>query len=453
MGRSAAMRAVLIAVAVALVVAMLGAADAAPIDVEAVRDVMESTQGDLGESVAVNESEDDSEEVGDMGSYAATKKKLEGKIKKIQAALKKKKAKAKKQFQSEMKKSSATFAKLTGPKVKKGPKAILDSPLGMHGQSGVSDFVQWGYASRVHAWSTVAHKQIAKLEAELEENRWRHFSTAVCKEVLASKVNAIGDLAFKHKKRKIDRHLKREKSAMRRKIAEDHADMMQKLNSYSLWATDSTMKLDGGITGPDPTKTHMLSPGETMKMSASRVGELKQAAHWAFARAKANSINVWERNRKKLLKQMKKITKQHDLTLCRTGRKPENPQLKYELKQAKKGLKKQLAKMPKAKDKKAKKKVAKAKKAEKKAKKKGEEDEQDEDIDLGESESINDPAPETDLDVDEAAVEFHKLVQASGGAETLAGRVQMYKDLQESEELEQHNIVTRNAELAAGASE
>merc|ERR1719261_664807 len=183
------------------------------------------------------------------------------------------------------------------------------------------------------------------------------------------------------------------------------------------------MKLDGGITGPDPTKTHMLSPGETMKMSASRVGELKQAAHWAFARAKANSINVWERNRKKLLKQMKK------------------------------GLKKQLAKMPKAKDKakvkKAKKKVAK----EKKAKKKGEEDEQDEDIDLGESESINDPAPETDLDVDEAAVEFHKLVQASGGAETLAERVQMYKDLQESEELEQHNIVTRNAELAAGASE
>merc|ERR1712196_505607 len=416
MGRSAAMRAVLIAVAVALVVAMLGAADAAPIDVEAVRDVMESTQGDLGESVAVNESEDDSEEVGDMGSYAAIKKKLEGKIKKIQAALKKKKAKAKKQFQSEMKKSSATFAKLTGPKVKKGPKAIPDSPLGMHGQSGVSDFVQWGYASRVHAWSTVAHKQIAKLEAELEENRWRHFSTAVCKEVLASKVNAIGDLAFKHKKRKIDRHLKREKSAMRRKIAEDHADMMQKLNSYSLWATDSTMKLDGGITGPDPTKTHMLSPGGTMKMSASRVGELKQAAHWAFARAKANSINVWERNRKK-----------------------------------------QLAEMPKAKDKAkvktAKKKVAKAKKAEKKAKKKGEEDEQDEDIDLGESESINDPAPETDLDVDEAAVEFHKLVQASGGAETLAERVQMYKDLQESEELEQHNIVTRNAELAAGASE
>ena len=59
-----------------------------------------------------------------------------------------------------MKKSSATFAKLTGPKVKKGPKAILDSPLGMHGQSGVSDFVQWGYASRVHAWSTVAHKQV-----------------------------------------------------------------------------------------------------------------------------------------------------------------------------------------------------------------------------------------------------------------------------------------------------
>merc|ERR1712164_89947 len=109
------------------------------------------------------------------------------------------------------------------------------------------------------------------------------------------------------------------------------------------------------------------------------------------------------------------------------------------------GLKKQLAKMPKAKDK------AKVKKAEKKAKKKGEEDEQDEDIDLGESQSINDPAPETDLDVDEAAVEFHKLVQASGGAETLAERVQMYKDLQESEELEQHNIVTRNAELAAGA--
>jgi len=400
--------------------------------------------------------------VGAMGAYGATKKKLEGKIKKIEADLKKKKAKAKKEFQGQMKKSTSTFAKLYGPKAKKGPKPILESPLGMGGQSGVSGFVQWGYASRVHAWSTVAHKQITKLEKQLEENRWRHFSTAVCKEVLASKVDAIGDLAFKQKKKTIAKHLKKEKSALRRKITEDRADMMQKLNSYSLWETDSTIKLDGGITGPDPTKTHMLSPGETMKMGASRVGELKQAAHWAFARAKANSINVWERNRKKLMKQMKQVTKQHDLTLCRTGRKPENPQLKYELAQAKKGLKKQLKKMPaaaeKAKIKKAEKKVAKAKKAEKKAEKKpaekkGEEDEQDEDIDLGESESINDPAPGTDLDVDESAVEFHKLVQASGGTETLAERVQMYKDLTESEELEQHNIVTKNAMLAAGASE
>ena len=85
---------------------------------EAVRDVIESTQGvsccpgrcrttalshplssalivlspqDLGESVAVNESDDDSEEVGAMGAYGATKKKLEGQIKKIQTGLKKKK--------------------------------------------------------------------------------------------------------------------------------------------------------------------------------------------------------------------------------------------------------------------------------------------------------------------------------------------------------------------------
>lgn len=59
-----------------------------------------------------------------------------------------------------MKKSTSTFAKLYGPKAKKGPKPILESPLGMGGQSGVSGFVQWGYASRVHAWSTVAHKQV-----------------------------------------------------------------------------------------------------------------------------------------------------------------------------------------------------------------------------------------------------------------------------------------------------
>ena len=274
--------------------------------------------------------------------------------------------------------------------------------------------------------------------------------------MLASKVDAIGDLAFTAKKKKIDSHFKREKMAMRRKIQEDRADMLQKLNSYSLWDTDATIQLDGGITGPDPTKTHMLSAGESMKMGASRVGELKQAAHWAFARSKANSINVWEKNRVKLTKQMQKITKQHDLTLCRTGRKPENPQLKYELAQAKKGLKKQLKKMPaaaeKAKIKKAEKKVKKAKKAEKKAEKKAgkkskKKGEEEEDIDLGESENLVDPAPATDLDVDESAVEFHKLVEASGGAESLGERVQMYKDLQESEELEQHNIVTRNIEL------
>merc|ERR1712072_1660527 len=71
---------------------------------------------------------------------------------------------------------------------------------------------------------------------------------------------------------------------------------------------------------------------------------------------------------------IKKVRTQHDLTLCRTGRKPNSPMLKFQLKRAKSKLKKQLTKMPakaqkKAAKKKLKKKLKKAKKAKKKAKK------------------------------------------------------------------------------------
>merc|ERR1711959_208953 len=127
-----------------------------------------------------------------------------------------------------------------------------------------------------------------------------------------------------------------------------------------------------------------MTEGQSHKMGASRVGELVQAAHWAFARQKAHAIDFWERNRDELKKQLKKLTESHDLTLCRTGRKPENPQLKYELAKAKGSLKQELANAPpevqkeaaekeKAEEvKKTEKKVEEAKKEEKKEEKKAE---------------------------------------------------------------------------------
>merc|ERR1711959_506068 len=109
-----------------------------------------------------------------------------------------------------------------------------------------------------------------------------------------------------------------------------------------------------------------------------------------------------------LKKRLKKIQKQHDLTLCRTGRKPNSPQLKFELKRAKKSLKKQIKKLP-----------AKAKKKKKKT-------EIAQTEDLGESSEVesfaNDHISLADPSIQNAA-EFHKLVDASGGDETISERV------------------------------
>jgi len=297
------------------------------------------------------------------------------------------------------------------------------------------------------ALTKIAHKKIAKYHKELDENRFRHFSTAVCKEVLKSKVPAIGDIAFKMKREKIEKQLKDQKIALAHKIAFDRADMGHKIASFKLWERDSSWAADGGLTGPDPDTVHMMTEGQSHKLGASRVGELVQAAHWAFARQKAHAIEFYDRNVKELHKQLKKVTEAHDLTLCRTGRKPENPQLKYELDKAKKDLQKQLQNMPaeaqeKAKD--AEKKVeADDKKAAAPAPPAREQD-LGEDMnpgDLGESMTSS---AET---VGEATVEFHKLIDASGGNPTIAERAKMFKDFMENAQLEQQAIVRENEGL------
>merc|ERR1711998_291631 len=314
--------------------------DAAPIGVETLEDAADAEfdNAELGEAAELAVGESDTETVGEMSDYAAT-------IKKVEEDLKKKKDEAKKKFDENMKKASATFAKLYAP-IKDGPAPALDSPLGTDGQSGVSSMAQWAFGAKVEAMSTIAHKKIEKMEKELEENRYRHFSTAVCKEVLQSNVPAIGDLKFNAERDRIDHELKHQKAELKRKIAYDRADMGHKIASFKLWEKDSSWEADGGLTGPDPDLTHMMTSGQSNKMGASRVGELVQAAHWAFARQKAHAIESYSRNRKELKEQMKKSTEAHDLTLCRTGRKPENPQLRYELKKAKGALKQELTNMP-----------------------------------------------------------------------------------------------------------
>merc|ERR1711998_466481 len=314
--------------------------DAAPIGVETLEDAADAEfdNAELGEAAELAVGESDTETVGEMSDYAAT-------IKKVEEDLKKKKEDAKKKFDENMKEASATFAKLYAP-IKDGPAPALESPLGTDGQSGVSSMAQWAFGAKVEAMSTIAHKKIEKMEKELEENRYRHFSTAVCKEVLQSNVPAIGDLKFNAERDRIDHELKHQKAELKHKIAYDRADMGHKIASFKLWEKDSAWEADGGLTGPDPDLTHMMTEGQSHKMGASRVGELVQAAHWAFARQKAHAIEFYSRNKRELKKQLKKITEAHDLTLCRTGRKPENPQLKYELEKAKGSLQKELANAP-----------------------------------------------------------------------------------------------------------
>lgn len=305
--------------------------------------------------------------------------------------------------------------------------------------------VRWAYATQVSAWTKIAHKKIARYEMLLDENRYRHFSTAVCKEVLKSKVDAIGDLQYKKKKSDAMKALKKQKTMLNRKVAFDRADMEHKEASFAVWNKSTQWAANGGILGQNNKKPHMMTEGENKKMGDAKQGELLQAAHWAFARQKAHAIDMYERNVNLLKKRLKKITKQHDLTLCRTGRKPNSPQLKFELKRAKKSLKKQIKKMPakaqkKAMKKKLKKKVKKAKKAKKKAKKaakkakkkNGEEDEND----LGEGQAVDD-ADDTSTS---AIVEFHKLIDSSGGDQSIAERADMFKSLVESEQLEKGEL-------------
>merc|ERR1711998_227940 len=101
----------------------------------------------------------ETEQAGEGAEYAAKKKKLEGKIKKVEKDLKKKKAAAKKKFDTQMKKASKVFAKLYAP-IKKGPTPKLNSPLGSDGQSGISSMARWAYATSVASWSKIAHKKI-----------------------------------------------------------------------------------------------------------------------------------------------------------------------------------------------------------------------------------------------------------------------------------------------------
>merc|ERR1711998_777751 len=110
-----------VAACLALVLIALNSADGAPLqgDIEALNDSGYDGQ-ELGESAALGDEAMETEQAGEGAEYAAKKKKLEGKIKKVEKDL--------------MKKASKVFAKLYAP-IKKGPKPKLNSPLGADGQS------------------------------------------------------------------------------------------------------------------------------------------------------------------------------------------------------------------------------------------------------------------------------------------------------------------------------
>merc|ERR1711907_35910 len=292
--------------------------------------------GDLGESDGIGSDEMLGEAQAEFlekegGDYAGTKKKLEDEIKKIRDGLKKKKDAAKKDYHAQMKRYSKDFAKLYQP-IEGKHKEALDSPLGSNGMQGMSQ---------------MAHKKIEALEIKLEENRYQHFSTAVCAEVLKSGVHAIGDMQYQSKKKKILEEMAAQKAGLKRKMSFDKADMSHKLASYQLWSQDSTTAAMGGFMGnEDPKAPRMMSDGSVSKTSASQLGELTQAAHWAYAQQRTHNYEVFDHQMKLLKKKLESLRQQHDLTLCRTGRKPESPELKYRLKQAKANLKNELAKIP-----------------------------------------------------------------------------------------------------------
>lgn len=379
-----------------------------------------SEEADLGEPVRLG----DSAEIGVMSDYTATKKKYEGLVKKVEAGLRKKKAAAKKKFDSQMKKFHSVFSKLYAP-IKSGPAPQLKSPLGSNGMGGMSSMARWAYSAQVGTWAKIAHKKIKRYETLLQENRYRHFSTAVCKEVLKKKnLDAIGDLQYNKKKASIRAQLKKQAGALKRKVMFDRADMQHKVASYKVWNKNTGFAIDGGVTGRDAKSAHLMNAGQTAKAADSKFGELVQAAHWAFARQKAHAIDFYARNVKLLKKRQQKAQLQHDLTLCRTGRRPNSPQLKFEMKMAKAKLKKQIKKMPaKAMVAAQKKKIAK-KIAKSKAVKKGHKLYQSKD--LGEGNVISGKP-------DGTIVDFHKLIVSSGGDETMTERAKMFESLEQQE--------------------
>lgn len=210
----------------------------------------------------------------EKGDYAGTKKKLEDEIKKIRDDLKKKKDAAKKDYHAQMKKYSKDFAKLYQP-IEGKHKEMLATPLGADGMSGMSDMARWAYTRQISTWSQMAHKKIKALGIKLDENRYRHFSTAVCAEVLKSGVHAIGDLQYEAKKKKILNVMKVQKAGLARKMSYDKADMEHKIASYQLWSTESATAASGGFLGDeDPNKTRMMSDGcqQDVISTAWRVG-------------------------------------------------------------------------------------------------------------------------------------------------------------------------------------
>merc|ERR1712196_624280 len=107
--------------------------------------------------------------------------------------------------------------------------------------------VRWAYATQVANWVKLAHKKIARYEMMLQENRYRHFSTGVCKEVLKSKVEAIGDLQYKKKKSDVMKALKKQKTMLNHKEA-----------SFAVWNKSTQWAANGGILGQNNKKPHMM---------------------------------------------------------------------------------------------------------------------------------------------------------------------------------------------------
>merc|ERR1712195_150490 len=238
--------------------------------------------GDLGEDAAIDSREFLGE--GEMeflqkeaGDYAAVKKKLEGEIKSINAGVKKKKVLAKKEYDAQMKKYSKTFVKLYSSMPAKG------------GMGGMSDMSRWAYTRQIASWTEKAHKMVESKEIELEENRYNHFSTAVCAEVLKTKVTAIGDLQYNSKRNKFLKVLKNLKFSLARKLKYDRADMDHKVAGYKLWSSNEHTKEKGGFMGfEDKTKPRMMSDADVSKTATGQINKLKQAAHWAYAQQRTH---------------------------------------------------------------------------------------------------------------------------------------------------------------------